>query len=249
MLVKSQVKYIQSLGHKKFRDADAVFVAEGPKSVEEILLSHNATLVSGFALSDWLSAHESLIRGNEKKWTEVSGSELERLSFQTNPSEVLAVFTKPIFKKRAMANGITILLDTIQDPGNLGTIVRTADWYGVHTIICSPGTADVFNPKVIQAAMGSMVRVEVIYTDLIEYIQANADTPLFASSLEGEDLQEKIRVPKLLLLMGNESKGISAGLELLAKKKIRIPKKGNAESLNVAVATGILLSSIELLGE
>ncbi len=247
MLVKSQVKYIQSLGHKKFRDADGVFVAEGPKIVEELLRAGNLSLVQCFATENWLLVHEGLLKGREKLFIKTDENELERISFHSTPNQVLAVLTKPVFSKPQKPEGLTLLLDTIQDPGNLGTILRTADWFGVKRIVCSQDTVDVFNPKVVQSAMGSLVRVELIYTDLGEYIRANSGTPVYASSLEGEDLYEKIKLSKVLLLVGNESKGISPALESLAAKRIRIPRKGGAESLNVAVATGILLSRIETI--
>jgi TrmH family RNA methyltransferase len=245
MLVRSQVKYIQSLGHKKFRDAEGVFVAEGPKIVNELLQSDNLRLVQCFAIEVWLLAHAEIVRSKEKLFVKTDEKELERISFHSAPNQVLAVFTKPVFHQIQKPEGLTLLLDTIQDPGNLGTILRTADWFGVKRIVCSENTVDVFNPKVVQAAMGSLIRVEMIYTGLAEYIRANPETPLYASSLEGEDLLEKLQVSKVLLLMGNESKGISPELELLAAKRIRIPRKGGSESLNVAVATGILLSRIE----
>jgi TrmH family RNA methyltransferase len=247
MLVKSQVKYIQSLGHKKFRDADGVFVAEGPKIVQELLQSDNLSLIECFATEKWLSSNEGRLKGREKLFIKTSEKELERISFHNTPNQVLAVFTKPVFNKIQKPGGISLLLDTIQDPGNLGTILRTADWFGVNRIVCSPDTVDVFNPKVVQSAMGSLSRVEVIYRDLEKYIMENADIPVYAGSLEGEDLQEKLELSNVLLLMGNESKGISPVLESLAAKRIRIPGKGTAESLNVAVATGILLSWIETI--
>jgi TrmH family RNA methyltransferase len=245
MLVKSQVKYIQNLGHKKFRDADGVFVAEGPKIVNELLQSDILRLVQCFATETWFLTHEWIIRDRENLFIKIDEKELARISFHTTPNQVLAVFTKPDFKQQKKQEGLILLLDNIQDPGNLGTIIRSADWFGVKCIVCSKETVDVFNPKVVQSAMGSLVRVEVIYTDLAEYIRANRETPLYASSLEGEDLNEKLQVSNVLLLMGNESKGISPVLESLATKRIRIPHKGGAESLNVAVATGILLSYMD----
>ena len=245
MLVKSQVKYIQSLGHKKFRDADGVFVAEGPKIVNELLESNILQLVQCFATKSWLISQERVVKGRERLFFKIDEKELERISFHGTPNQVLAIFTKPVFDQNTKTTGLTVLLDAIQDPGNLGTIIRTADWFGIKRVICSPETADVFNQKVVQSAMGSLIRVEVIYTDLAEYIRLNSGTPLFASSLDGEDLHEKIPVTDALLLMGNESKGISPALQSLAAKRIRIPRKGGAESLNVAVAAGILLSYLE----
>jgi TrmH family RNA methyltransferase len=247
MLVKSQVKYIQSLGHKKFRDADGVFVAEGPKIVYEFLQADNLSLVSCYATENWLLSSEKMLKGRQHLVIKISEKELERISFHSAPNQVLAVFTKPVFNHCENGTGLTLLLENIQDPGNLGTILRTADWFGVKRIVCSPDSVDEFNLKVVQAAMGSLIRVELIYSDLAEYIKANPGASVYASSLEGEDLHEKIQVSKALLLIGNESKGISPSLESMAVKRIRIPGKGGAESLNVAVATGILLSCIETL--
>jgi TrmH family RNA methyltransferase len=245
MLVKSQVKYIQNLGHKKFRDADGVFVAEGPKIVNELLESDILQLVQCFATKSWLTGREVTVKGKEMLFVEINEKELERISFHGSPNQVLAIFTKPAFDRNTKSSGLTLLLDSIQDPGNLGTIIRTADWFGLKRVVCSTETVDVFNQKVVQSAMGSLIRVEVIYTDLSEYIRLNPALPLFASSLDGEDLHEKIQVTDALLLMGNESKGISPALQLLAGQRIRIPRKGGAESLNVAVAAGILLSYLE----
>jgi RNA methyltransferase, TrmH family len=247
MLVKSQVKYIQSLGHKKFRDADGVFVAEGPKIVSELLHSDNLQLVECFANESWLQSNSGLAQGREKLFTSITEKELERISFHSKPNQVLAIFSKPEFNGRYKPNDITLLLDTIQDPGNLGTIIRTADWFNVKRIVCTDDTVDVFNPKVIQSAMGSIVRVELVYANLYEYIKSNPEIPVIAGSINGENLEDKIKLPGAMLLMGNESRGISHELELLASKRIRIPGNGNAESLNVAVATGILLSKIEIV--
>ncbi len=247
MLVKSQVKYIQSLGHKKFRDADGVFVAEGPKIVEEFMHSDNLNLVHCFATESWLNEHDGMWKDREKLFIRINDKELERISFHSKPNQVLAVFTKPVFNKLHIEKGVILLLDTIQDPGNLGTILRTADWFGVKRVICSEDTADVFNPKVVQSAMGSLVRIEINYVDLAEYIRSNPGIPVYAGSLDGNDLNENIKLTKVLLLMGNESKGISHSLESMVVKKIRIPGKGGAESLNVAIATGILLSRIEII--
>jgi TrmH family RNA methyltransferase len=242
MLVNSQVKYIQSLGHKKFRDADGVFVAEGPKIVLELLQSQNCNMVHCYATREWLHLNESILKGREHLLHEVGEQELERISTLVTPNQVMAVFSKPEFNNRHSKGNLILLLDTIQDPGNLGTILRTADWFGVTQVVASLDSADLFNPKVVQSAMGSIIRVPMLYTDLEEYIRENPDYQVFASSLEGDDISENLPVSKAILLMGNESRGISQSLEKLATKRIRIPRVGDAESLNVAVAAGILLS-------
>jgi TrmH family RNA methyltransferase len=244
MLVSTQVKYIQSLGYKKFRDADGVFVAEGPKIVLDLLQSDNCSMVQCFATSGWLRVHETHLKGKEQLLVEISEKELERISMLVTPNQVLAIFKKPVFPRTPGNNGLVLLLDTIQDPGNLGTIMRTADWFGIRRIVGSMDTADQFNPKVVQSAMGSLIRVEMIYADLEVYIRSNPGCPLYAGSLEGEDLVENMSLTKGMLLMGNESTGIRPALEKLANKRLRIPRRGGAESLNVAVATGILLSRL-----
>jgi TrmH family RNA methyltransferase len=184
------------------------------------------------------------LKGRDHLIVEADEKELERISSLVTPNLVVAIFTKPVFKSESVGKKWTLLLDAIQDPGNMGTILRTADWFGIHLIVASRDSADVFNSKVVQSAMGSLIRVQVLYTDVEEYIRANPSVPVYASSLEGEDLSDNLTDNCGLLLMGNESKGISESLERLATKKIRIPRYGGAESLNVAVATGILLSRI-----
>jgi TrmH family RNA methyltransferase len=242
MLVSTQVKYIQSLGHKKFRDADGVFVAEGPKIVLELIQSDNCRLVQCFATAEWLRSNEKILKGKEDLVVEIHEKELERISSLITPNQVLGVFTKPVFINKPFIENLVLLLDTIQDPGNLGTILRTADWFGVRLVVASRDSADAFNPKVVQSAMGSLIRVQMLYTDLEEYIHANPGFTVFASSLEGEDFSENLSVSNGILLLGNESRGVSESLEKLATKRIRIPRYGGAESLNVAVAAGILLS-------
>jgi RNA methyltransferase, TrmH family len=242
MLVSTQAKYIQSLGHKKFRDADGVFVAEGPKIVLELIHSDNCRLVQCFATADWFRSNEMNLKGKENLLVEVNEKELERISTLVTPHQVLGIFTKPVFINKPTKNNMVLLLDTIQDPGNFGTILRTADWFGIRMVVASMDSADAFNQKVVQSAMGSLIRVEMLYTDLEKYIRANPHLPVFASSLDGEDLSDDLETTNGMLLLGNESRGISQPLENLATKRIRIPRYGNAESLNVAVAAGILLS-------
>jgi len=244
MLVKSQVKYIQSLRHKKFRDAEGVFVAEGPKLVQELLLSSNTALLNGFATRDWLTENETLLQ-DKNAFAEAGIPELERISFLASPASVLAIFRKPVFPDLVKPSGITLLLDNIQDPGNLGTIIRTADWFGIKQIVCSPDTADLFNPKVVQSTMGSIVRVEVQYQDLMEYLKAHPAIPSFAAVLDGETLSGPIRISEAIILIGNESRGLRQDLSILASNRIRIPGTGSADSLNAAVAAGIILFLIQ----
>jgi len=242
MLVKSQVKYIQSLSQKKCRDEDAVFVAEGPKLINELLNAHNIQLVQLFATDDWINSQKPTVQ--KEKLIAVTASELERISFLTTPNHALGLFSKPRFPNGDPNTGFSLMLDCLQDPGNLGSIIRCADWFGIKQVICSPDSADVFNPKVVQATMGSIARVNVLYTDLSGYIRKHKDMPVYAATLNGKALSELKPIEKGLLLIGNESKGIDSELLKLATQQITIPRKGEAESLNAAVATGIILSHL-----
>jgi TrmH family RNA methyltransferase len=236
MLTKSQAKYIQSLSQKKFRDEEHAFVAEGPKIINELLAARNVELMQLFALENWDNENSS-----EKKII-VTERELERLSFLQTPNQVLAVFKKPFFGKPSFENKITLLLDGIQDPGNMGTIIRTADWFCVENIICSPESADVFNPKTVQSTMGSISRVQVVQEDLKLFVNNHSNIPLYATALNGRNLFDIKSIKEGFILIGNESKGIHEDLFLLSKEKITIPKSGEAESLNAAVAAGIMLA-------
>jgi TrmH family RNA methyltransferase len=156
----------------------------------------------------------------------------------------VGVFTKPLFPPLVLQGKITLLLDAIQDPGNMGTIIRCADWFGVEQIICSKECADAFSPKVIQSTMGSIARVHVLYSDLHEFMRNNETIPVYAATLEGKNVFGHSPVKEAMVLIGNESKGIDESLLNLCQHQITIPRKGKAESLNAAVATGIILSHL-----
>lgn len=244
MLVKSQVKYIQSLSQKKQRDSDKRFVAEGPKIINELLAAPNIALVQLFAEQSWCTGHSELLAAiAPEKIHLLEKSELERISFLTTPNEVLGIFGQPEFATSIQPEGnITLMLDGIQDPGNLGTIIRAADWFGVKQVVCSEHCADIFSPKVVQASMGSLQRVQCLYTDLAGFLDQHAQVPVYAALLNGEMLDRFPKIEEGILLLGNESKGISASLLRPTLKRVTIPGKGGAESLNVAVAAGILLA-------
>lgn len=242
MLVKSQVKYIQSLSQKKSRDEEGVFIAEGPKIINELLSTPNVAVQQLYAVQEWMAQHSGIAAGRA---IEVNEQELERLSLQQTPNQVIGVFKKPVFAKiTSYRERLSLMLDTIQDPGNLGTIIRCADWFGIDTVICSRECADVFNPKVVQSTMGSISRVQVMYEDLVAFMQQHSDVPAWAATLHGANLHELSPVEGGLLVIGNESKGIHEELLRLCRHRITIPRKGQAESLNAAVATGIILSHI-----
>lgn len=246
MISKSEVKYIQSLGHKKFRDDLKLFVAEGPKIVIELLNSPNILLKSLYATSEWLKANESLPRFTDASPPiEINTSELERISFLATPNQVLGVFHIPEdVNKVSLNNKISLMLDGIQDPGNMGTLIRIADWFGIEHIIASKESADIYNPKVVQATMGSIGRVKVWYEDLLPFIEENKTIPVYATTLDGSSISAYPKIKEGILLIGNESKGVHPALIQLATHKITIPRLGQAESLNAGVAAGIVLSHL-----
>lgn len=240
MLVKSTIKDIQSLAGKKQRDLSGRFLLEGPKLVQELLNDHRSLVLGVFALESWVENNQELLK--EVSLTIVSEAELSRLSQLSTPNQVLAI-AKQIPATAASSQGkITLVCCGIQDPGNLGTIIRIADWFGVSQLVCSEDTADLYNPKVVQATMGSIFRVQLHYTHLETWLQQQQGVSIYATMLEGVDVTKMNPVQEGILLIGNESKGIPLSLIELSQFKISIPGKGRAESLNAAVATGIILS-------
>ena len=239
--MKSKIKYIQSLSQKKLREEAGVFVAEGSKIVEEILQAPNVEAHEIFATTEWLQQNPYWKQHLQQKLLEVTDDELKRISFLQTPNNVLGIFKHPVFVPGGV-NKVSLMLDTIQDPGNLGTIIRCADWFGVQQIICSMECVDVFNPKVVQSTMGSICRVRVIYQDLVSFVGAHKTTPIYAATLQGKDISRQSPIQEGIILIGNESKGIRPELLSMVNHQITIPRKGNAESLNAAVATGIILS-------
>lgn len=241
MLVKSQVKYIQSLGQKKQRDEQGLFIAEGPKIVAELL--QTAAVQQIYALKEWIADNKHLLKGVEV--VEISPAELERISQLTTPNNVLAVLKKFDISPVIITKGtITLVLDTIQDPGNMGTIIRIADWFGIEQLVCSEDCADIYNPKVVQSTMGSIARVKILYTDLQQWLISQKPVNIYAALLNGDDVTAMKKLNEGIIVIGNESKGISDEILKLVNVKITIPQKGKAESLNAAVATGIILSHI-----
>lgn len=241
MLVKSKAKYIQSLGQKKFRQQEGVFIAEGPKLVNELLTEHSGSVLEVFAVKNWIEANGRLATNCDL--TEITEGELEKISQLTTPNQVLAIIKQstPI-KPVAEKDKFILALDGIQDPGNLRTIVRIADWFGVSHIVCSEDSADRYNPKVVQSTMGSIGRVNVFYTSLSEWLVEQKDACIYAAVLEGQDITKMQQPAGGVIVIGNESKGISEAVRQFCNASINIPQKGKAESLNAAVATGIILS-------
>jgi len=246
MISKTHTKYIQTLQHKKFRDESGEFFAEGPKIVMELLEDGNFECNELFAVKEWLEANASMPGKFPKTaFSEVKDFELEKISALITPNKVLAVFKKRKQDGSVTSKGkITLLLDTIQDPGNFGTIIRTADWFGVETIICSHNAADMYNPKVVQSTMGSLGRVNILYDDLETWIQQNNSIKTYAAALNGKPANVLNGITEAAIIIGNESKGVNEDLMKLVNEKITIPRKGSAESLNAAVAAGIILSQL-----
>lgn len=240
MLTKSEVKYIQSLGHKKFRDEAGLFIVEGPRIVEEWLTNDTVAFHSIYALPEWKEKHP------EANAIEMTDFELEKISQLQQPNQVLALVKKWAEVQPDVKTDKWILaLDTIQDPGNMGTIIRTADWFGVKHIICQKDSADIYNPKVVQATMGSLASVKVFYDDLANWLQAHAELRVYAADLTGQDVKQVKPGQKGVLVIGNEARGISEKVMERVNVRVTIPRKGGAESLNAAVAAAILLSHLD----
>lgn len=238
MLSKNEIKDIQSLVHKKFRDAAQLFVAEGPKIVAELAELVPQSVVKIYALQDWTDENSSL-----PNLQVVTEGELKKISQLQTPNNVLALVKQFNWPQPNILNSFCLYLDAVQDPGNLGTIIRIGDWFGVGQIVCGAGCADVYNSKVVQSSMASIARVPVYYDEEGTWLH-NRPEKIYAATLNGKSLYEYQKENKGILIIGNESKGISPALLQLATEKITIPRKGGAESLNAAVATGIILSHL-----
>ncbi|MDD7886604.1 RNA methyltransferase [Flavivirga sp. 57AJ16] len=234
MLSKSHIKLITSLKQKKYRQQHGLFVVEGVKTIKELLRS-KLTLHALYTTESF-----NIDAKNEISITE---AELKRISFLTTPNKALAIFKVPEVKPIEEGR-LVLALDAVRDPGNLGTIIRLCDWFGVKDLVCSKETVDCFNPKVIQATMGSITRVNISYVDL-ELFLNKTSLPIYGAFMEGETVYDTSLPKQGVLVMGNEANGISKEIEIFIKKKISIPRFGElqaAESLNVATATAILLS-------
>lgn len=242
MLTRSRIKDIQSLAQKKHREKTGLFLVEGPKLVNELLQTHREQVIEVFALPSWADDNDSLLQGLSH--VRISESELTRISQLTTSNQVIAIVKQMPPIPLELKNKITLVCCGIQDPGNLGTIIRTADWFGVHQIVCSEDTVDLYNPKVVQSTMGSIFRVSVQYMDLQAWLSSPIPIPIYATLLQGQDVARMSPVSEGIILIGNESKGVPSALIEVATQKISIVRKGNAESLNAAVATGIILSHL-----
>ena len=242
MISKNQIKYIRQLELKKYRKREGVFVAEGPKVVGDLLRRYQPVAV--YATSEW--SQEAGVRSQE-----ITDEELRRISFLQHPQQVLALFPIPIinYPLSMIHSNLSLALDGVQDPGNLGTIIRIADWFGIDTIYCSEDTADAYNPKVVQATMGSIAHVDIIYTDLLKLFDSLPPSyPVYGTLLDGEDIYQQTLSNEGIIVMGNEGNGISEAIRQRVNRRLLIPcfRDGDtAESLNVAIATAITCSEFK----
>ena len=245
MLSKNDIKNIKSLDLKKFRDEKRLFVAEGHKLVGELLGVFRCVLL--VATDEWLAGHSRIAA---ERIEPVTPDELKRASLLRSPQDVLAVFCMPddnTAMKTAASKNLVLALDDVQDPGNLGTIIRLADWFGIKDIFCSKGTADVFNPKAVQATMGAVARVKIHYTDLAKELSAlPSSVPVYGTFLEGDIIYDTPLSENGVIIMGNEGNGISKEVGKTVNRKLFIPAwpagAATSESLNVAIATAIVCS-------
>ncbi|MHB9054896.1 MAG: TrmH family RNA methyltransferase [Paludibacteraceae bacterium] len=244
MLSKTKINWINSFDRKKNRDEEGLFVAEGVKIVSDLL---------PFLKCRLLAVCEDEFHENFKKYSDliniISADEYKKITFQKSPQGVLAVFEKPEFhiNKNVILHNLNLALDDIQDPGNLGTIIRLADWFGIKDVFCSLHSADVFSPKTVQATMGAIARVQVHYVDLPAFLnELDGGIPIFGTFMTGHNIYTEHLSGNGFIIMGNEGRGISAAVEKLITHKISIPNYPNnnvtSESLNVSIATAITVA-------
>ena len=239
MVSKNQIKLITSLQQKKYRIANKLFIAEGVKVIQELLQSN-------FVLEHLFVTESIFPEINQEHQSLVLEHDLKKISALSTASSCLAIFKIPN-EQVIQTSGLIVALDDVRDPGNLGTIIRLCDWFGISQIICSKATVDLYNPKVVQATMGSISRVNVSYMDLSEYI-LNSNLPVFGTFMDGKNIYQEKLPKEGILVLGNEANGISEDLEKIISNKIAIPRFGTlqkTESLNVATATAIFLSEFK----
>lgn len=239
MISKNQIKSISQLKQKKFRESEKQFIAEGVKVIQELVASNlNLIHIYSTQIYDF---------GVDSKYVSlITEQDLKKISALTNPNTCLAVFEIPKAPKLDKT-GLQLVLDDVRDPGNLGTIIRLCDWFGITDLICSSATVDVYNPKVVQATMGSITRVNVHYLDIKTYLQC-LNLPIYGTFMDGDNIYELDLPAEGIIVMGNEANGISIEIEQLVNKRISIPRFGTVqatESLNVATATAITLSEFK----
>ncbi len=243
MISKNQLKNIVALQQKKSREETGLSVAEGVKVIEDLLIS-DIKVKEIYATNNWLAEYGDRLKSKNIPFYEVNDIELGKISNLSTPNKVLAVFYIPIYKLdlEALNSGLSLYLDDIRDPGNLGTIVRTGEWFGVKQIICSKNSTELFSPKAVQSSMGSLFRVKVLTEELRSIFDKKVSFPIYGAFMEGEDVYKMKDFANGILVIGNEANGISDTNKNIITKKVSIPSAGNSkgESLNAALACGIL---------
>ena len=245
MISKEKLKYIRSLELKKYRSLHGTFVAEGNKLVPDMLAAFPCELI--IAKTSWMATQGNI---PVDELLEADDDDIRRASFLKTPQDVVAVFRQPsyLLEEADPEDQLVLVLDGIQDPGNLGTIIRLADWFGIQHIVCTPDTADAFSPKVVQATMGALAHIKVHYTAISDYISRHAarHIPVYGTFLDGENIYTKTLSQSGIIIMGNEGNGIRPETEALVTERLFIPsyppERETTESLNVAIATAIICS-------
>lgn len=249
MISKNLIRYIRSFEHKKTRDREGLFVAEGPKVVGDLMIMQKPDII--IATNDWLKQYGDTCKCS---CAIASEDELRKVSFLQHPQQVLGLFHIPNIdvKTNIFQHELCLALDRVQDPGNLGTIIRIADWFGIQTVFCGEGTVDAYNPKTVQATMGSIARVNIIYTDLCAMLDSvPSGTPAYATSLDGSDIYNQKLSKTGIIIMGNEGNGVSHEVMNKVKTKLFIPnysRRKGIDSLNVAIATAVVCAEFRRRG-
>jgi TrmH family RNA methyltransferase len=243
MISKNKSGFIHSLSHKKFRDEHQCFVAEGTRLIRDLHGSFNCRMI--VATTTW-AGQNPLPEANEQLVTDEK--DFQKISGQKQPQGILAVYEtrKTVFESSILHNELVLALDNVQDPGNLGTLLRIADWFGINHVLCTPGTADVYNPKTVQATMGALARVNVHYMDLAPLLGAHDHLPVYGTFLEGNSIYDAKLSTNGIIILGNEGNGISPEIEKLVTSKLLIPSypsgQPTSESLNVGMAAAVICS-------
>ncbi|MEM1322063.1 MAG: RNA methyltransferase [Bacteroidota bacterium] len=248
MISSNQIKYVRSLQQKKFRQKYNNFIVEGDKMAVEIMRERVAEVEQVFALASWIETHKKELAFCLNKTIIVSEKELGRISGLKSPNQVLVILRQwiPAIDEAQLSRQFSLYLDDIQDPGNMGTILRIADWFGIDYVFCSAGCAELYNPKVLQASMGAFLRVKVLRTELEQLRERLPALPLLGAMMEGDNVFAAAGLDKGLIIIGNEGRGIAEERQALLTHRLAIPRAEGrrAESLNAAVATGILCAAL-----